>query len=100
MARLEFTKEAVADLRGLWGYLHDRNPDAAVRLATLLDRQCKFLADNPMVGLARSEIRPGLRYFPVRNYLIFYRPIVGGVEIVRIMYGSRNLQALFDPEEM
>jgi toxin ParE1/3/4 len=100
VARLEFTKEAAADLRDIWGYIHDQNPDAATRLVALLDEHCKFLADNPMAGQARPEIRPDLRYFPVRTYLIFYRPIAGGVEIVRVVHGRRNLHALFDTEDL
>jgi toxin ParE1/3/4 len=36
-----------------------------------------------------------LRYFPVKNYLILYRQLADGVEIMRVVHGSRDLGALF-----
>ena len=33
--------------------------------------------------------------FPVREYLIFYRPIDDGVEIVRVLHGKRNITQEF-----
>jgi plasmid stabilization system protein ParE len=33
--------------------------------------------------------------FPHGGYLIFYRPLPDGVEIVRIIHGARNLSRLF-----
>ena len=33
--------------------------------------------------------------FPVDDYLIFYRPIVEGIEVVWIVSGYRDLEALF-----
>lgn len=65
----------------------------------MLDEHCMFLADNPKAGQAKPELRRDLRYFPVKNYLILYRLIEGGVEIVRVVRGSRNLAALFGLEE-
>ncbi|MFN6563165.1 MAG: type II toxin-antitoxin system RelE/ParE family toxin [Nostoc sp. ChiSLP01] len=44
------------------------------------------LAKFPQIGKQRSELAPLLRSFPVKNYLIFYRPIDEGIEIVRILY--------------
>lgn len=44
-------------------------------------------ADEPWRG-------QGLRSFPVGNYLVFYLPVekVERVEIVRIMYGRRDIE--------
>jgi toxin ParE1/3/4 len=50
-----------------------------------------MLADNPAIGQARPDIAPRLRYFPTRNYLILYREMNGGVEIVRVVHGARYL---------
>ena len=47
------------------------------------------------MGRRRDELLPTLRSFPVDDYLIFYRPIVEGIEVVRIVSGYRDLEALF-----
>ncbi|MBD2690580.1 type II toxin-antitoxin system RelE/ParE family toxin [Anabaena catenula] len=36
-----------------------------------------------------------LRSFPVKIYLIFYRPIDQGIEIVRILHGSQDIERIF-----
>ena len=48
-----------------------------------------------MMGRARPELAADLRSFPVGNYIIFYRPIEDGVEIVRVLSGARDIDALF-----
>jgi toxin ParE1/3/4 len=40
-------------------------------------------------------LRPGLRTFPVGEYVIFYRIEDEGVVILRVLRGSRNMAALF-----
>ncbi|MGH9438287.1 MAG: type II toxin-antitoxin system RelE/ParE family toxin, partial [Terriglobia bacterium] len=37
--------------------------------------------------------------FPVKDfpkYLIFYRPIRDGIEVVRVIHGARDIPALFE----
>jgi len=36
--------------------------------------------------------------FSVGNYALFYRQVDDGVEIVRMVSGARNFEALFGPE--
>ena len=49
-----------------------------------------------MMGRSREELVPKLRSFPVGNYVIFYQPISDGVEIVRVLHGSRDIESLFE----
>jgi plasmid stabilization system protein ParE len=46
---------------------------------------------NPHMGPARSDIAKELRYHPVGNYLLLYRIISGGIELVRVVHGARDL---------
>jgi plasmid stabilization system protein ParE len=39
--------------------------------------------DFPRVGMVRDDIEGGMRIFPVGNYLILFRALEDGVEIVR-----------------
>jgi len=51
------------------------------------------------MGRARDELEVGLRSFPVGRYAIFYLPIPDGVEIVRVLHGARDLDAIFHPDD-
>ncbi len=42
------------------------------------------------MGRARPEFQPLLRSFPYGDYIIFYRPSGGGVQIVRILHAARD----------
>ena len=61
------------------------------------------LADMP--GLGRAWLSPlphlaGIRVYPMpsgfRNYLIFYRPLDDGIEVLTILHGARDLDAALD----
>lgn len=63
-------------------------------------QQCKLLADFPNMGQSCDDFANGLRSFPVEDYLIFYRPIDGRVEVVRIVSGYRDLETVFLSEDI
>jgi toxin ParE1/3/4 len=50
------------------------------------------------MGREREELAPGLRSFPFRRYLIFYRLFAGGIEIVRVLHAAQDVPALFGVE--
>ena len=31
-----------------------------------------------------------------QNYIVFYRPLEDGVDVVRVIHGARDIQAIFD----
>jgi toxin ParE1/3/4 len=78
----------------IWAYIARDNPAAADRLLDTLDEKSLALASNPQIGMARDDIAPGVRHFPVGRYLILYRDLGDGVEIVRYVHGMRHLQNL------
>ena len=47
------------------------------------------------MGTRREALAPGLRSFPVGNYLVFYRVTEGGIELARVLHGMRDLADLF-----
>ena len=95
MSRCRFSPQAEDDLDQLGSYIAERDPRAARRLIDTLEAKCWLLAGMPGMGWARPELRPDLRSFPVGPFMIFYRPIEGGIEIVRVTRGARDLPALF-----
>lgn len=58
------------------------------------------MADFPNIGQSCDNFASGLRSFPVEDYLIFYRSIDGGVEVVRIVSGYRDLEIVFLSEDI
>lgn len=95
MARFVRTRQARTDLLDIWDYIAGNDPAAADRLLDEIDGACEAIAEHPFLGPRRDDIRPGLRYFVHRQYLILYRPIDEGIEIVRIVHSRRDLFGLF-----
>lgn len=89
-----FSADAEADLIGIVEFIARDNPAAArVWLAAVRER-CRLLAAHPPLGEERSEFGvAGCRCVTVGSYVIFFRPGRLGVEIARIVHGSRDLGA-------
>lgn len=85
---------AERDIEEIVSYIAAESPSAASRWFGTLRTTCERLSDMPKMGVARPEIRPELRLLVMGNYLIAYREIAGGVEIVRILHGARQWQEL------
>ena len=87
--------EADADLIQIWLYIAEDSPTAADRLLDRINSISQIVAENPMMGQSQDDLAPGLRSFPMGNYLIFYQPIEDGIEIVRVLNASRDISSLF-----
>jgi toxin ParE1/3/4 len=92
MTRVVHSPAAEDDLLEIWVGLAANNVSAAERLANDLRAATQLLATQPLIGKARREFGAEIRSFPVRDYVIVYRPILGGVELVRVVHGARDLE--------
>jgi toxin ParE1/3/4 len=99
MARLTITESARADLREIRDYIAKDNPAAARRVVERLRTQARKLAQTPGIGRRREDLRPDLFSFPVGKHVLFYRPQPGGIVLVRVLHGARDLPALFSTSE-
>jgi toxin ParE1/3/4 len=86
---------AEADLLDIWGYIAQDSPANADRMLDRLGETMNRLAAMPLMGQARFDLAPGLRMFPVGNYLIFFRPIQDGIEVIRVLHGKRDIMGRF-----
>ena len=100
MSRCILAPSARLDLKEISRYIIRFNPGAARKFNKKIIRQCKQLANFPNMGQSCDNFANGLRSFPVEDYLIFYRPIDGGVEVARIVSGYRDLEAVFLSEDI
>jgi toxin ParE1/3/4 len=95
MPRIIRTPAAEADLWEIVLHIARDNEPAAFRLADIINEKFELLAQFPGAGPARPELLVDLRSYPVGNYLILYKPIDGGIEVLRLVHGARNLRRLF-----
>ena len=96
MNQYRVSDAARSDLDEIWFYIGRDNPDAADKLIRAIVSRFATLGSMPLMGRQREELSPGLRSFPVGRYVIFYRPMENGVEIVRVLDGARDFPPLFE----
>jgi toxin ParE1/3/4 len=81
-------------------YLRRKNPTAAIRFAQAFESTIVMLAGAPHLGRLRPDLGlPQTRSWRVRgfeNYLLFYDILPEKVRILRVLHGSRDLQAELD----
>ena len=94
MKRPRLTDRAEADLEECWLYIARDDPRSATRFIETILQKCELLAEQPGIGRGRSDLSSDLRSFVVGRYLILYRPIEDGIEVVRVLHGARNIEAL------
>jgi toxin ParE1/3/4 len=95
MALIFRSPRAVTDILEIVERIANDNPTAAGRFLEEIDRLLTRLSEFPGLGPARDELLPGLRSIPHSNYLLFYRPVTNGIELVRVLHGARDLEELF-----
>jgi toxin ParE1/3/4 len=94
MAVVHRSPLAEQDYRNIWRYIAADNPDAADRLLSRIDAKLELHVRNPRMGAKCDRMAPGLRSFPVGNYLAFYRIVPDGIELARVLHGARDLKRL------
>lgn len=79
------------DLFEIWAFIAGDNPAAADRQLDRIANVLQNLADNPLMARARPELGEELRSFPVGAYVVFFRPMPGGIHVVRILSGYLDI---------
>ena len=92
MGRIRYSKLASTDLCENAEYIERDKPEAAYRWIETIEGVCETLAANPEMGQARESKNHGAcRSFTSGSYVIFFRGIGDGVQIIRIVRGERDL---------
>lgn len=84
--------QAAADLDQVWYYIakESGNTDLADRIVDAITERFYLLSTHPRVGRERPDLRPGLRSFPVGDYVIIYR--ITDTDDVLIMHVPHSRQ--------
>jgi len=97
----QLAPEVEDELADIWYYVasHSDGVDAADRLIDSITSRFFLLSEYPRIGRRRDDLRPGLRSFSVRGYLIIYRIVEEksgeDVFILHIVHGRRDYEAMF-----
>jgi toxin ParE1/3/4 len=87
VSRFRVSRLAEADLDEIGAYtLRTWGEAQADRYLAQLEACCERLANNPALGRACDEIRPGLRRMEQGRHVVFYREEPGGILISRILH--------------
>jgi toxin ParE1/3/4 len=95
MARPYLTDQAERDLQQIWDIVAERSLLYADRLIAQFASKAQMLADMPGIGRRREDLLPFLRSYPHGRYVIFYRLVDDGIEIIRVLHGARNIDRFF-----
>ena len=74
------------------------NPAAANTWLETIEEKCHVLAAMPGMGRLRPELSPGIRSWAVGDYIIFYQATNDGIQVARVLHGSRDLPSVFASE--
>jgi len=95
MAILLMRPRAELDLLDIWDYIADDSPDRADNFLDRIESKLMTLAQNSGLGRKRSELLPDLRSFSIGNYVVFYQQIEGGIDVIRLLHSSRDIEEVF-----
>lgn len=99
--RIVFQREALRQLEGLYCYIADAgSPDNAARYTDAIITYCEGLADFPHRGIARDDIKPGLRTIGYRKRVVIAFAILNDVvAVLGIFYGGRDYETILAEAE-
>lgn len=100
--KIEYSDRSLADLEEIWFHIAEDNEAYANKVVSQIIKNFPRLLSFPKIGKERNELFLGLRSFPSGKYLIFYQETDFGIEIVRVVHGSRDIEQVFEdiiPEE-
>jgi toxin ParE1/3/4 len=90
------------DIVSIAGYISGDSPRNAERFLDNVAASIDLLLENPQIGTLRDSPRVeliGLRHWPVKRftkYLIFYRELSDGIDVIRVLHGAMDLPAILD----
>jgi toxin ParE1/3/4 len=80
-----------ADIMAIWDQIAQHNPQAAERVVMAIEDTIELLGEFPRLGTPCPHLAPDLRRMQWRSYLIYYRLRDDLVELVRVLYGRRQI---------
>ena len=95
MARIVRRPRALQDLIEIWRYTAgDSGEPRADKYLRRLNDVITYVAQQPPMGRVRPEIQDeDIRSFAAESHVIFYIALPDGMELVRVIHGSQDLES-------
>ncbi len=94
------SKDAQRDLDEIFLYWARRaGLTVADRLIDSITDRFWILGEHPDAGRPSEDMAAGVRCFPARKYLIYYRKTRKGTDILHIFHGARDQKRAFKKAE-
>jgi toxin ParE1/3/4 len=89
--------QARAELSDIWTYIarESGSLSAADGVIDAITERFYLLAQFPYMGRARDDLRPGLRSFPVGQYVVIYAIEDEDVQILHVFHGRQDIEGRF-----
>lgn len=96
MNRIFRSSIAKADLLEIWDYIaiEKSHPLAADRLLRRIDAVLSKICEHPEIGERYTRSSVEVRIFPVGSYLLIYRQVAKGIELLRVLHGAQRWENL------
>lgn len=101
---IDFQNRALSDIDAVADYIRKDSPASALRFVRAVHGTAKKLLDYPFSGERYWPDHPkqgNIRLKPINgfeNYLLIFRPTEHAIQIIRVIFGGRNLEALFSED--
>lgn len=102
MARLKYLDSAKQDFIDILRYITRESGSLVVgqRFVSALRQKCRHIASLPgTMGRERPELRPDIRSFAFRGYVLFFRYVDDSFEVVNVIEGHRDIESHFEHSE-
>lgn len=86
------TAAARKDYKDIWHFVARDSVFQADRLLHRFDEQLRVLAAESLIGRPRPDLAEGLRSWNMGHYIFFYSVIEDGIELIRLLHSSRDIQ--------
>jgi plasmid stabilization system protein ParE len=93
--RVEFSRWIEGDLEAIGDYIAQDNPVRALSFIREIREKIKKIGQQPLLYQLRPEIGEGARLAVVGRYVLLFRIVGETVRIERVVFGGRDLPALF-----
>jgi plasmid stabilization system protein ParE len=97
MSNAVWSALAREDLKEIGRYIGrtQYRPSIAAKVMREIRSHCDFLAHSPQSGTARPDLGDDIRVTSCKRWVIVFRPSTNGIEVLRIVDGSRDWAQLF-----
>jgi len=94
MGIIRHRQQAEEDAVDIWCYLSTKSIEAADRFADRLDAVCITASHQPESGSPRPEFGETVRMLVIDNYVVLYKPLDEGIDVIRILDGRRDVDRI------